>query len=96
MERIPKLSGFLHQEFFIDRKPNFFPLILDYLRNGKLDGNLGIDTIDLTPWEQRCLYGDIRYLRLNSLMHLTKTVKLVRTLKGHKYDESLQWTPATR
>jgi hypothetical protein len=43
------------QEFFIDRKPNFFPLILDYLRSGRLDGDLGLDPATLPPWEQKCL-----------------------------------------
>jgi len=67
-------SGTLQEEkmgeHFIDRSPKFFGPILEYLRQGCLDGAIpGVNVKDLSVSDQQELFADIVYYKLESLMH---------------------------
>ena len=57
-------------DFFIDRDPKFFGVLLHYLRDNRRDGHLNLDMDDLSPAGKEMLRSDVEYYQLESLMNI--------------------------
>jgi hypothetical protein len=64
-------------EYFIDRNPRLFEPILDYWRENRRDGWLGLDATSLSCADQCLLADNIAYYNVESLFWMVSWVEMV-------------------